>query len=101
MRPFRASRRQLDVLRFIRGYQLAHAGISPTLREISQGVGRMNKTGVWRILRALERRGAIRRLYRRPRAIELLVPVAIPRTPEGAPLYLVPFPQRATPRAQA
>lgn len=93
MRPFRASRRQLNVLRYIRGYQLAHDGISPTLREIARGTGTMNKTGVWRVLRTLERQGALRRLFRRPRAIELLVPVAIPQAPNGAPLFHIPIPQ--------
>lgn len=92
MIPFRASRRQLSVLRFVQGYQLAHHGVSPSLREIAEGVGTLNKKAVWRVLRQLERLGAVRRLFNRERAIELLVPVAVPRAPDGAPLFHIPVP---------
>lgn len=83
--------RQQDLLRFIAGYQAAK-GYCPSFLEIADGLRlSRSKGGVARILRGLEERGAIRRLFHRPRAIEVLVPVAIPCAPDGAPLFAVRF----------
>ncbi len=81
---------QREILRYIAGYQAAHGGVSPTHAEICAALGFASKSIANRILAGLEERGMIRRLRQRERAIEVLHPVAIPRTPEGAPLYFVP-----------
>lgn len=81
---------QREILRYIAGYQAAHGGVSPTHAEICTALGFSSKSIANRILAGLEERGMIRRLRHRERAIEVLHPVSIPRTPEGAPLYFVP-----------
>lgn len=83
--------RQMALLRFIAGYQLAHDGVSPTLRECAAGIGVARKSTIFRYLAHLQERGAIRRISRRVRAIELLVTVAVPSI-AGAPLHTVPGP---------
>ncbi|MCB2048542.1 MAG: hypothetical protein KDE32_09985 [Novosphingobium sp.] len=83
--------RQADMLRFIVGHQRAHGGKSPCLRECADGVGIRHRSGAHRTLQELERRGAIRRLPGRERAIEVLNPISIPSI-EGEPLHAVPGP---------
>jgi len=92
MRAFSPTARQNATLRFIYGYQLAHGGVSPTLLEIARGIGVKGKSAAHELLRHLEERGQIRRLPNRVRAIEILQPIAIPRGPEGEPLFFVPVP---------
>lgn len=89
---------QLALLRFIAGYQAAHGGVSPSLRECSIGMGiaGTSKSSVHRILTELEWRGLIRRLPHRERAIELLVSIPVPGT-RDAPLYAVPQVWRQNP----
>jgi len=78
---------QMALLRYIHGYQLATGGVSPSLSECAQAQ-RLKKTIIFDRLGALERKGAIRRLPYRSRAIEVLTPPSIP-TIDGAPLYAV------------
>jgi SOS-response transcriptional repressor LexA len=80
--------RQQDALRFVVGFQAAN-GFSPCFSEIADGIGVKSKRNVAELLDGLEERGAIRRLCNRARAIEVLVPIAIPRAPDGAPLHSV------------
>lgn len=82
--------RQQDVLRFIIAFQEAK-GFSPCFREIAEGVGLRAKSRVAAHLDDLEQRGAIRRLTCRERSIEVLQPIAIPRAPDGAPLFVIPM----------
>lgn len=83
--------RQMQLLRYVRGYQLAF-GYSPSFVEIARGIGLSPKAKavVWRLLRDLERKGLIRRLYGRDRAIDVIVKPAVPLAPDGAPLFVVP-----------
>jgi SOS-response transcriptional repressor LexA len=81
--------RQQDVLRFIIGFQEANDGISPTFKEIGAAIGLSSMASVSRHLDEIARRGALRRLTARPRAIEVLVRLPIPRSPNGEPLYCV------------
>ena len=81
--------RQLELLRFIAGYLEAHAGVSPSFRDMQAGVAARSKRSVFNLLAGLERRGLIRRLPNRERAIELLADVRVPRAPDGAPLFAV------------
>lgn len=89
------TQRQLALLRFIAGYLQAHDGVSPTFAECAAGVGLAGKSGTARLLDGLEERGLIRRLPGRTRAIELLVDVPVPQTPDGAPLFSVPWHYKA------
>lgn len=65
------TRRQSDLLSFIRATMSAN-GIPPTFDEMRDAVGQKSKSGVHRILVALEERGHIRRMPGRARAIELI-----------------------------
>ena len=62
---------QQKLLRFIANYMSEHRGVSPTYSEMGEGIGLRAKSGIHRIVRWLEERGAIRRLPNRARAIEI------------------------------
>lgn len=83
--------RQLALLRFIAGYMECHKGVAPTYREMREALGLSGKSSTFGLITGLEARGLIRRMPSRARAIELLVPVTIPRAPDGAPLWMVPL----------
>lgn len=78
----------VELLRFIHGYQLANSGILPSFQECADA-RRTSKSLVSEALDRLERRGLARRLKCRARAIEVLVPPAVPVVAEQ-PLYAVP-----------
>lgn len=82
------TRAQADALRFIAGHVEAK-GYAPSRVEIAAGLGMTTKSGPQRLVDGLKERGAIRSLSHRARAIEIMEPVAIPRAPDGAPLFLV------------
>ena len=82
--------RHQDALRFIAGFKES-LGISPTLREIADGLGLTGQTvftADW-LVRSLEERGAIRIAANQARGIEVLAPIAIPRAPDGEPLRFI------------
>ncbi|MXO64880.1 LexA family protein [Altericroceibacterium endophyticum] len=83
-----ATSRQLDALRFIQGYQEVH-GSSPTLTQISEGLDLRSRGGVHRLVTGLEERSLIRRAAAPARSIEICEAVALPRAPDGAPLFSV------------
>jgi SOS-response transcriptional repressor LexA len=70
------TQRQSELLAYLRAYEAAHPGISPSFDEMAAAIGYTSKSGVYRMLGSLEERGFIRRLKYRARAIEVL--------PEGA-----------------
>lgn len=80
--------RQQDALRFIQGF-LEAKGYSPSFAEIAAGIGARSKSPAGDLVNSLERRGAVRRLHHRARAIEVIHPVPIARAPDGAPLFAV------------
>lgn len=82
------TKRQLEALRFIRGYQQAK-GRSPSLREIASGTGAKAVSGVFNLLLGLEERALIYRPSGAHRTIHIGPDVAIPRSPTGEPLYFV------------
>lgn len=82
--------RQMQLLRFIAGYQAAHGGVSPTMIECARGMGLKTKSAAHRLACGLEERGAVRWQAGVRRAIEVLVPVPVPSI-NGVPLYAVPF----------
>ena len=71
------TRKQHELLRFIQ-VRLEESGISPSFEEMKEALDLKSKSGVHRVISALEERGFIRRLPNRARALEVL------RQPEDA-----------------
>jgi repressor LexA len=70
----RLTERQKEVLRIIRE-KIRQSGYPPTVREIGESLG-ISEKGAYDHLKALERKGYIRRQPRKTRAIEILEPEA-------------------------
>lgn len=70
------TRKQLELLRFIDG-RLKEAGVPPSFDEMKDALDLRSKSGIHRLITALEERGFIRRLPNRARAIEV---VRLPET---------------------
>ncbi|HCE08737.1 MAG TPA: hypothetical protein DEQ40_09090 [Oxalobacteraceae bacterium] len=62
---------QSDCLHYLRDYQSLR-GISPTFQEIATALHLKSKSGITRLLNALEQKNYIRRLSKRARSIEFL-----------------------------
>src|SRR3569623_2352901 len=81
--------KQHELLRFIQR-KLEETGISPSFEEMKEARDLKSKSGVHRLISALEERGFIRRLPNRARALEVLkVPemkAAAPAASAAAPL---------------
>ncbi|KZY55230.1 repressor LexA [Erythrobacter sp. HI0063] len=69
--------KQHELIRFIQT-RLEETGISPSFEEMKEALDLKSKSGVHRLISALEERGFIRRLPNRARALEVL------KTPEEA-----------------
>jgi SOS-response transcriptional repressor LexA len=65
--------RQLALLDYIRGY-MAERRIAPTCEEMRIAMGLASRSTVHRMLDALHQRGAVRRVGRRARALQVLSP---------------------------
>lgn len=65
------TRKQHELLRFIQA-RLEESGISPSFEEMKEALDLKSKSGVHRLISALEERGFIRRLPNRARALEVL-----------------------------
>jgi repressor LexA len=65
------TRKQHELLRFIQA-RLEETGISPSFEEMKEALDLKSKSGVHRLISALEERGFIRRLPNRARALEVL-----------------------------
>lgn len=63
--------KQLELLRFI-GKRLERDGVPPSFDEMKEALGLASKSGIHRLITALEERGYIRRLPNRARALEVL-----------------------------
>lgn len=94
--------KQHELIRFIQ-QRLEDTGISPSFEEMKEALDLKSKSGVHRLISALEERGFLRRLPNRARALEVLkqpedvvsgVKAAAPR-PANDPVTL----NRAAPRA--
>jgi repressor LexA len=68
--------KQNELLRFIHE-RLEQGGVSPSFEEMKEALSLKSKSGVHRLIGALEERGFIRRLPNRARALEIL------QMPEG------------------
>lgn len=79
------TRHQHDLLGYLKRYISESGGIAPSYDEMCEAVGLASKSGVSRIIHALEERGLIRRLPGRARAIEILAPdIALSKVPTDA-----------------
>ena len=79
--------KQHELIRFIQ-HKLEETGISPSFEEMKEALDLRSKSGVHRLISALEERGFIRRLPNRARALEVLkgpeAAVTNPRTVRAA-----------------
>lgn len=65
------TRKQFELLRFI-NERLKEAGVPPSFDEMKDALDLRSKSGIHRLITALEERGFIRRLPNRARAIEVI-----------------------------
>ena len=65
------TRKQAELLRFIHE-RLKEAGVPPSFDEMKDALDLRSKSGIHRLITALEERGFIRRLPNRARAIEVI-----------------------------
>jgi repressor LexA len=89
------TRKQHELIRFIQT-RLEESGVSPSFEEMKDALDLKSKSGVHRLISALEERGFIRRLPNRARALEVLrqpedatptpKPVATPKAPAPKPV---------------
>ncbi|CAN5274365.1 transcriptional repressor LexA [soil metagenome] len=71
------TRKQFELLRFIQE-RLRESGVPPSFDEMKDALDLKSKSGIHRLIMALEERGFIRRLPNRARALEII------KLPEGA-----------------
>ncbi len=75
------TKKQLDLLEFIHK-RVQRDGVPPSFDEMKEALDLRSKSGIHRLITALEERGFIRRLAHRARAIEV---VKLPESMGGAP----------------
>ncbi len=92
------TRKQHELICFIED-KLSETGISPSFEEMKEALGLKSKSGVHRLISALEERGFLKRLPNRARALEVV------RNPERGerpaavkPDNVLAFPPRSAPR---
>lgn len=91
--------KQHELLRFIQ-QRLEETGISPSFEEMKEALDLKSKSGVHRLISALEERGFLRRLPNRARALEVIrQPGDV--TPIRAGTGAAPAPAPAMPRTPA
>lgn len=77
------TRKQIELLAFIKS-RLDREGVPPSFDEMKEALDLRSKSGIHRLITALEERGFIRRLAHRARALEIVkLPEALERA-EGA-----------------
>lgn len=78
------TRKQIQLLEFIQK-RVARDGVPPSFDEMKIALDLRSKSGIHRLVTALEERGFIRRLPHRARALEIIrLPDALARAEEGA-----------------
>ncbi|WP_126976744.1 transcriptional repressor LexA [Frigidibacter oleivorans] len=87
------TRKQMELLDFIRD-RMDRDGVPPSFDEMKEALDLKSKSGIHRLITALEERGFIRRLAHRARAIEIVkLPEAMERrrteAPSAAPLRVI------------
>ena len=77
------TRKQFELLRFVHD-RLKESGVPPSFDEMKDALDLRSKSGIHRLITALEERGFIRRLPNRARAIEVIrLPDAVGHTTSG------------------
>jgi repressor LexA len=77
------TKKQLDLLDFI-NKRMAQDGVPPSFDEMKEALDLRSKSGIHRLITALEERGFIRRLAHRARAIEIVkLPESLGQKPAG------------------
>lgn len=84
------TRKQLELLMFI-NERLKEEGVPPSFEEMKEALNLQSKSGVHRLIVALEERGFLRRMPNRARALEVL------KLPESHSPSLTPRKQSFTP----
>lgn len=95
------TRKQHDLLLFVHE-RLRGTGVPPSFDEMKEALDLKSKSGIHRLITALEERGFIRRLPNRARALEILklpesIQAAAPRSPEQPSAAVVPARKAFTP----
>jgi repressor LexA len=91
------TRKQMELLMFIHE-RLKETGVPPSFDEMKDALDLRSKSGIHRLIKALEERGFIRRLPNRARAIDVIrlpdaaqaASVAAPQTPAARPRGFAP-----------
>lgn len=86
------TRKQLELLQFIQ-QRMQESGVPPSFDEMKDALDLKSKSGIHRLIMALEERGFLRRLPNRARAIEIL---RMPDAPAAKPAPAAE-PRRFTP----
>lgn len=76
------TRKQLDLLQFIQ-HRMRESGVPPSFDEMKDALDLKSKSGIHRLITALEERGFLRRLPNRARAIEV---IRMPESLSGEPV---------------
>src|SRR6201995_1427667 len=91
------TRKQQELLLFI-NQRLSQGGVSPSFEEMKEALDLKSKSGIHRLISALEERGFIRRLPNRARALEgLKLPDGLATLPVKAPAAPAPAPAKPAP----
>ena len=85
--------KQQELLSFIQT-RLEEGGVSPSFEEMKDALDLPSKSGIHRLINALEERGFIRRLPNRARALEVL---KLPDAMHRAPAPAIPTPKISAP----
>ena len=85
------TRKQIELLDFIR-IRMDAEGVPPSFDEMKEALDLKSKSGIHRLITALEERGFIRRLAHRARAIEIL---KLPEAMEKPGFTVTPRPERS------
>jgi repressor LexA len=85
------TRKQHELLSFIDGH-LKETGVSPSFEEMKDALNLRSKSGIHRLISALEERGFLRRHHHRARALEV---VRLPENMAQAPAQARREPERA------
>ncbi|WP_425098500.1 transcriptional repressor LexA [Tropicibacter sp. S64] len=96
------TRKQLDLLEFI-NKRMMRDGVPPSFDEMKDALNLRSKSGIHRLITALEERGFIRRLAHRARAIEVVkLPESLGSRPAGFTPKIIEGdrPDRTPPQAQ-
>jgi repressor LexA len=90
------TRKQHELLCYINDH-LGQTGVSPSFEEMKEALDLRSKSGVHRLISALEERGFIRRLPNRARALEVLRVPEMPGSTGNVIPLKVPAPARPAP----